>query len=110
MGLGYKSLVLAQGVDALERSWIFGVADDQQVVVIPQHVEHHLNPGTDQLHLLAQPGPLKFIDSRLAFGGKDARRTGSKANHSHELHGKAQAQFSKKTRKNLPETLTRMPC
>src|ERR1700730_1911023 len=101
MRLGDKPLVLAQCIDALKGLRIFGVADDQEVVVVPQHIEHRADLPADQLHLLAQPRPFQLVNSRLPFDRQDAGRAGPKANESHELHGIATQQPSKKRRKNL---------
>src|SRR5260370_25557648 len=84
--LGHKPFAFAQGIDSLQGLPILGFADDQQVVVIPQYVQHHLDLPADQVHLLAQLRPLHFEDSRLAFGREDANGAGPKPDERHELH------------------------
>src|SRR2546423_3265612 len=83
---GQKAFVLAESIDSGERLWVLGFANDQQVVVIPQYVEHALDLPADQLNLLAQPGPFRFVDAWLAFRWEGAGHVGPESNEGHELH------------------------
>jgi len=86
MGSRDESQRLTEGVDAMERSRIFGLADNQQVIFVAEDVEHLDHMTAESFDPPGQVFPFGLVETSPWLAA-DAARTwpkldeGDKANH-----------------------------